>query len=148
MSQWDSAPPRRRVFLRRLLLSVPLFAAASAARASGPEFDRDDERRKERERKRLGITRVQQHLIAEHYKETDRERREIRKRLEQRERDLRRVYAVFDYDRQRANALMEEINDLRRRSMQLYANSEERLRRILTREQFQRLRRNDDDDDD
>lgn len=120
---------------RTFALAGLLFALLSPRRAVADNDDDDD-----RARKRLGITREQQNQIEALYRATDRQRRDLRTRLDTLYREMDRLYARYDFDRARARTLANEISTLRRRSLLLYTDNEEKLRRILNREQFERLR--------
>ncbi len=135
------------------------FSLAALALALPGIFDprrcaADDEDDRERARRRIGITRDQQRRIEALYEDADEEKREIRRRLGDLYRDLDQAYDYYDFDRGRVRNLIGQVGGLQRRILDLHLNNEERLRRILSREQFGRLRthlrrergkRNDDD---
>ena len=124
----------RRTF-SLLALFVALFGPFDARRCSA---DDDDDR--ERARRRIGITRDQQRRIEAVYEDADEEKREIRRRLDDLYRDLDGAYDYYDFDRGRARNIIDQIAGLQRRILQIHADNEEKLRRILSREQFGRLR--------
>ncbi len=123
----------------------------------------DSDRDRERARQRIGISRDQQRQIEALYKETEGEKRKMRGWIENRYRELDRLHESYVFDRGHARNLVNIISRLQQRLLGLHLETEEKLRRILTREQFDRMRaqlreerekrerrrsRRDDDDDD
>jgi Spy/CpxP family protein refolding chaperone len=109
-------------------------------RPSGPPrpfFDSPEE--KERVRLRIGITKEQQAQIEAAHQELDQKRRELGARLWEQYRKLGAVYTAYDFDRQQAKAIRREIFSLHRQILDLHAENEERLRKILSKEQFERF---------
>lgn len=96
---------------------------------------------KEKTRLRIGITKEQQDQIEAIYAETDRNRREIGKKLRDSFHQLMTsCYDNYDYDRNQAMALRKEIMRAHRRLLDIHADNEEKLRHILNKEQFDKLR--------
>lgn len=91
-------------------------------------------------RRRLNLTDEQQKKIKTLYANSDRRKREIEERLNKLYTELDRLYDRYDFDAARVRAVTDEITEVRRRSLTLYMDNEEGLRRIITREQFDRLR--------
>ncbi|HZO91171.1 MAG TPA: periplasmic heavy metal sensor [Chthonomonadaceae bacterium] len=89
---------------------------------------------------RIGITSQQQKQLEALFAESKRQRQAIRSRQHALYRELRSLYDSYDFDPQRARAIREEIVAQHRRLLDLYAENETKLRRILNREQFERLR--------
>ena len=91
-------------------------------------------------RRRLRLSEEQREQIQRLYRDSDRRKDDIEERLKKLYSELDRLYDQFDYDRGRVRTVTNEISDVRRRSLTLYMDNEEKLRRILKREQFERLR--------
>src|SRR5437870_4512448 len=91
---------------------------------------------KERARLRIGITPQQQAEIENLFKQTGQERRAINARMHDLYHQLHLLYDAYDLDRRKARAVRDEIMTLNRRILTLHADTEEKLRRILNREQF------------
>lgn len=92
-------------------------------------------------RRRLRLSEEQQEKIQKLYKDSDRRKREIDNLLKKLYRDLDKLYDQYDFDRGRVKTVSDQISEVRRRSLTLYRENEEKLRSILTRDQFERLRR-------
>ena len=103
-----------------------------------PQRPTDEE--KENNRKRLGISIQQQQQIDDLYKETGARMAEVRKAMGDRQRELWDVYGNYDIDEARARSLRMEIIKLHRKMGEIHADNERRLRQILSREQFGKLR--------
>jgi Spy/CpxP family protein refolding chaperone len=91
-------------------------------------------------RRRLRLSDEQQEKIQQLYRDSDRRKREIDELLKKLYRDLDKLYDRYDFDRGKVKNVSDQISDVRRRSLTLYRENEEKLRSILTREQFERLR--------
>lgn len=91
-------------------------------------------------RRRLSLSDEQQKKIQQLYRDSDRRKREIGDRLRKLYSELDRLYDRYEFDSARVRTVTDEITEVRRRSLTLYMDNEEGLRRIITREQFDRLR--------
>ena len=143
----------RPIALFTLLLTIlgpPLGAGIPQADPSreGPRFllaqfggqRPGTEEEKEKARVRIGMTKEQQAQIEALYAGTDQQMRDIGGRMRDLYRQLRTLYDSYDFDRRQAGDIRKEIADLHRKILHLHYDNEEKLRRILNREQFQRLR--------
>ena len=125
---------------RRTFTLLTLFSALLGPTATLPAgADRDGEE-EERLLRRLQISQEQQEKIKHLYRESDRRKRAIDERLGQLYRELDTLYGRYEFDRVKVRAVTDEISEQRRQSLALYMDNEEKLRRILKREQFERLR--------
>jgi Spy/CpxP family protein refolding chaperone len=104
----------------------------------GPRQPTEEE--KEKARLRIGITKEQQAQIEALFNDTDRQMREIMGRIRELSEQLRAEYDKYDFDRNLARSLRRQIMSQRWRVSNLHANNEEKLRKILNREQFDKLR--------
>ncbi|MBC8137598.1 MAG: periplasmic heavy metal sensor [Fibrella sp.] len=91
-------------------------------------------------RRRLNLSDEQQKKIQQLYRDSDRRKREIGEKLHKLYSELDRLYDRYEFDSARVRSVTDEITEVRRRSLTLYMDNEEGLRRIITREQFDRLR--------
>lgn len=112
------------------LALVPLIAAAQRPQS-------DDER--EKARVRIGMTREQQVQIEALWADTDRQNREVGMRMGELRKQLQALYDTYEYDRGQASAIRKEIYNLYRKRSQIYGDNQDKLRKILTREQFERM---------
>lgn len=107
----------------------------------GPGFGQGPtEEEKERFRVRIGITKEQQLEIDRVFRESGQQMGEIRKRSGDLTRQLYGLYDSFDFDRGQAKAIRRELLMLHKRMADIHADNEEKLRRIMSREQFERMR--------
>lgn len=95
---------------------------------------------KERARLRIGMTENQQAQIDALLADADRQRRPICERLGELYRERHQNFEQYDFDRSLEFSLRREIGQLQNQLMQVHLKTEEGTRRILTREQFRRLR--------
>lgn len=123
--------------MMRLIISLALFLAIIPS-ALGQRLPTEEE--KERMRQRIGITKEQQNQIEALFMQTEQQKREIGMRMRELFRQQYALYENYDFDREQATAIRKEIMSLHRRTLLLHAENEEKLRRILNRDQFTRLR--------
>jgi Spy/CpxP family protein refolding chaperone len=106
-----------------------------------PGFQRGpSEEEKERIRLRIGITREQQQQIEALYMETERQKGEVFTKMRELYTQLESMYDVYEFDRDQARNIRREITRQHVKIMMIHVDNEEKLRRILTREQFEKLR--------
>jgi Spy/CpxP family protein refolding chaperone len=107
----------------------------------GPRFGQGPtEEEKERNRIRIGISREQQGEIDKVFRDSDQQMQEIRKRSGDLSRQLYGLYDAYDFDRVQAKAIRKELLMLHKRMTDIHADNEEKLRHIMNREQFERMR--------
>lgn len=125
-------------FCRIVLPACLLLLAAPYALAQRP----DDERNKARDATvaRLGLTKEQQTQIEAFYTESDRQQRELMTKMRDLYHQLYTVYDNYDYDKNQASSIRREIGMLYKKRLTLTGENEDKLRRILNREQFDKLR--------
>jgi len=118
-----------------LAAAAVLLGITAGALAQRPPSDEE----RERNRVRLGITREQQEQIEALYAELDRQNREIWTRSGELFRQLDEKYSSYDLDQEGARAIRRELMGLHRRRLMAFAEFQDKLRRVLNREQFNRL---------
>lgn len=131
-----------------LLLLAPLRHLSGQTPPRGPRssvgppgFQRGpSEEEKERIRLRIGITKEQQQQIEALYMETERQKGEVFAKMRELYAQLESLYDAYDFDRNQARTLRREITRQHVQIMMIHLDNEEKLRRILTREQFEKLR--------
>lgn len=94
---------------------------------------------KEASRIRIGMTKEQQAQIEAVYTDSERQEREIRTRMHDLYHQLYTSYQSYDFDRRQSAGYQKEILDLYKRRMAIHAATQEHIRRILDRGQFDRL---------
>jgi len=122
----------------RLWILLVLMLVAFAGRGYAQRPPTEEER--ERVRVRIGMTREQQEQIEKLWMETDRKLKEIAQKMGDLRRQLFELYDTYDYDRAKAAAIRKQIAALYAQRMAAFADNQEKLRRILNRDQFERLR--------
>jgi Spy/CpxP family protein refolding chaperone len=105
-----------------------------------PRFGPPTEEEKERNRIRIGISREQQAQIDKVFRDSDLLMQEIRKRNIDLSRQLYGLYDSYDFDRAQAKTIRRELLTLHKRMTDIHAENEEKLRHIMNREQFERMR--------
>lgn len=123
--------------MMRLFISLALMLATLSP-SLGQRLPTEEE--KEKIRQRIGITREQQNQIEALFMQTEQQKREIGMRMRELFRQQYALYENYDFDREQATAIRKEIMSLHKRTLLLHAENEEKLRRILNRDQFTRLR--------
>ena len=95
---------------------------------------------REEARVRIGLTVAQSKKIEQLYQETARQRQVIVKQTRELYHQLRALYDKYDFDHHRAALLRKKILALHQRRLELFSKNEERLRKIMNRQQFDRMR--------
>ena len=126
---------RKMKSLLLITLAMASLAAGPALRAQRPQSEEE----KEKVRLRIGMTREQQAQIEALWAETDRQAKELGEKQSEYRKQLDSLYDQFDYDRTAASGLRREITILYRKRLLLFADNQERLRKILSKDQFERL---------
>jgi len=129
-----------QALLLAALLVAPSGMIGAQQRFETAQFKRQDEKEKEKARQKIGITVQQQKAIEAVFAETEKQEKAIRSRLRSLYHDLQNLYDAYEIDERQARALRDEIATQQQNLLTLYANNENKLRRILNREQFERLR--------
>jgi Spy/CpxP family protein refolding chaperone len=127
-----------------LLLTVNSASAQAAAtdtrapaRAKLCLFQGDGER--EKARQQIGISVQQQEQLTRLYAEADRKEKAIGKDLHDLYRQQRTLYSAYVIDHGQERELRKKIEQMHSQLLQLHADTEDGLRKLLTREQFERL---------
>jgi Spy/CpxP family protein refolding chaperone len=88
----------------------------------------------------IGLTAVQQQQLEAFFVNGEKERREVGGHLRDLYRELESNYDNFKFNAQRTAAIRQEILNQQRRLLALHEENENRLRQILTEDQFAKLR--------
>jgi Spy/CpxP family protein refolding chaperone len=133
------------------LLSLSLLSGAllgqvgppsfGGGRSPGGRFTPPPPTPEEREkfRQKLGITVQQQEQMDILFMESNKQRRALSERLRDLFNQRQIITDVYDFDRSRESAVRKEIGQINNQLLKIHSDSEEKLRRILNREQFERL---------
>lgn len=117
--------------------------AAADARASSLKticaFQGDSERDREKARQQIGISVQQQEQLTRLYAEADKKEKAIGKELHDLYRQQRALYSAYSIDHGQERELRKKIEQMHSQLLQLHADTEDGLRKLLTREQFERL---------
>ncbi|HSV75110.1 MAG TPA: Spy/CpxP family protein refolding chaperone [Chthonomonadales bacterium] len=142
----------RRVILMAIILAFALPAAQLAVAQGGPPpgGPRGQGRvlgpqswfgvGRESARQRLGITREQQEQIEALWAQMDQARRENMQRLGALYMELGKAYDAFEVDDAQIRRIRRQILQTHKEGLERFSQSEDRLRSILTREQFGKLK--------
>ena len=122
---------------RKLLAILGLLAISMTGAAFAQREPSDEE--KERTRQKIGITREQQKELEAALAEARRQEGEIHAKSRELYGQLFAQYDIYDFSREDAKKIRREIGKLHHRRMLIHAETQEKLRRILTREQFDRM---------
>ena len=122
---------------RTLLVMFGLLVCSLTGAALAQREPSEDE--KERTRIRIGITREQQKELEAALADARRQETEIHTKTRELYGQLFAQYDIYDFSRDDAKKIRREIGKLHHRRMLIHAETQEKLRRILTREQFDRM---------
>jgi Spy/CpxP family protein refolding chaperone len=112
--------------------------AGHGRRDRGPGWPGAAER--ERARIRIGLTKDQEKRIERFHEASAKRRQAIATQMRDSYRELRKLYDTYDFDRAKADRLRKRILALHQQRMELFGQNEEELRKIMTREQFMKMR--------
>lgn len=121
----------------RIGITVGLLALAMVP-ASGFQRPPTDEE-KEAVRVRIGISKDQQAQIEAAWAENRRQSEELSKKMNDLRRQLYGLYENYDYDRAQADGLRHQTQVLYRKRLEVFGQTQEKMRKILSRDQFNRL---------
>ena len=122
-------------FLRWLVIPICIVCLASLLLAQRPPSD--DE--KEKMRLKIGITKEQQAQFEAIFTDEQKQDREIRDKERELYGQLRKMYEDYSFDRNQAMSIRRELGGLYRKRLFLHSETQEKMRKILTREQFDRM---------
>jgi len=98
------------------------------------------EEEKEKARVRIGMTKEQQAQIEAVYAESARKRADAMKELGEKHRQLRGVYDAYEVDKKQEREVLRDIVAIHWRLLRIHSEDEVKIRRILTKEQHEKLR--------
>ncbi len=98
------------------------------------------EEEKEKARVRIGMTKEQQAQIEAIYTESEKKRQEAMRELGEKHQQLRAVYDSYEIDKTKERALLRDIVAVHWRLLRIHSEDEAKIRRILTKEQHEKLR--------
>jgi Spy/CpxP family protein refolding chaperone len=107
-------------------------------RSFRPHGPSDEE--KEKTRVRIGMTKEQQAQIEALYSETEQKRRDAMKQLGEKHMRLGALYDAYDVDKKQERELLRDIMEIHWRLLRIHSENEARIRKILTKEQHEKLR--------
>src|SRR5437016_7939043 len=116
-----------------------LIAVFSCALTSGFAQRRISDEDKEKNRIRLGITKEQEVQIEGIWKSAGDQERELRKKEMGLYMQLHDITDIYDFDRNQASAVRREIYQLFKQRLTIHAETQEKIRRVVTKEQFDRM---------
>ena len=99
----------------------------------------DSEREREKARQQIGISVQQQEQLTRLYAEADKKEKAIGKELHDLYRQHRALYSAYSIDHAQERELRKKIEQMHSQLLHLHADTEDGLRKLLTREQFERL---------
>ena len=101
-----------------------------------PNWEED----KEKARVRIGMTKEQQAQIEAIYTESEKKRQDAMRELGEKHRQLRALYDSYEIDKAQERALLRDIVAVHWRLLRIHSEDEAKIRRILTKEQHEKLR--------
>jgi len=129
--------------------AILVGSSLGIVQAQGPRPDRHGPRNanrgpsdeeKETIRLKIGITKDQEAKIEALHTETDQKLNDVMAKTRDLYKQLTALYDSYDFDRNQARNLRQQLTALHRRMLDIHADNEEKLRRILSRDQFEKLR--------
>jgi Spy/CpxP family protein refolding chaperone len=133
------------VVLFLLLPWAPINAQNRAYEAGAPGrirtsgFQGDREKEREKARQQIGISVQQQEQLTRLYAEADKKEKAIGKELHDLYEQQRTLYSAYVIDHGQERDLHKKMEQMHSQLLQLHADTEDGLRKLLTREQFERL---------
>jgi Spy/CpxP family protein refolding chaperone len=122
---------------RSVLISMFVVLAIAPAVVSQGRFPSEEER--EKIRVRVGMTKDQQAQVEAIFNEERKLEGESRKKTGELYQQLQQNYDVYDNDKPAAAALRKEICKLYHDRIMIHANAQEKLRKVLTKDQFDKM---------
>lgn len=95
---------------------------------------------REKFRIRVGMTTQQQEQMETLFKEIHKRRSDLFKRMRDLFEEREKVTEEYDFDRKREKAIRNELGQINAQMLKLHTETEESIRKILNREQFEKLR--------
>ena len=102
-------------------------------------FQGDSEREREKARQQIGISVQQQEQLTRLYAEADKKEKAAGKELHDLYRQQRTLYSAYVIDRVQGRDLRKKIEQMHSQLLQIHADTEDGLRKLLNRDQFERL---------
>ncbi len=122
---------------KSLILTVLAFVVIAPAVVSQGRFPSEEDR--EKIRIRVGMTKEQQAQVEAIFNEERRLEGESRKKMGELYKQLSQNYDVYDNDKAAAASLRKDICKQYHERIMIHANAQERLRKVLTKDQFDRM---------
>ena len=95
---------------------------------------------KEKFRQRIGITEKQQGQLDKLFEESFSKRHELNQQLRQLLESRDKVYEVYEFDRKQESSVRRDIQNVYTQLLNLHRDTEEKIRKVLNQEQFDKLR--------
>lgn len=127
-----------KLWISTLICAVGLASAVYAQRGQGGPHGPSPEE-KEKIRLAVGMSKDQQNQIEAIYAEGHRLEGESRKKSGELMKQLRKLTDSYSYDRKQAEAIRRELCDNYRQRLQIHADIQDKVRKVLNREQFDKL---------
>ncbi len=131
------------------LAIVPSFAHAfqqgdppNGSRLHGPPTAAQKqqwEEEKEKNRIRVGLTKEQQARLEDMFKASKDQLDELYKKQREKREELSTVFKEYKYDRSKANSIRRDLQDIRNQISDVLDKSEDNIRRIMNKTQFDRF---------
>ncbi|MCW3099889.1 MAG: hypothetical protein JWL77_5507 [Chthonomonadaceae bacterium] len=115
------------------------YEAGMSGRIQTSGFQGDREKEREKARQQIGISVPQQEQLTRLYAEADKKEKAIGKDLHDLYEQQRALYSAYVIDHGQERDLRKKMEQMHSQLLQLHAETEDSLRKLLTREQFERL---------
>ncbi|GEM_PF-5822550 len=127
-----------------LIICIGLLALGQIAQTQGegqgrPPHGKPSQEDRDKFRQKIGLSVQQQTQMDTVFEEMGRERKPLGDKLRELHKQRHELLSAYTMDRSKEKALRAEITALYGRMLQLHTESEEKMRRIMNREQFDRL---------
>ena len=123
--------------LKSLSVAAVMVLAVTLGAYSQGRFPSEED--KEKIRIRVGMTKDQQAQVEAVFNEERKLQEDSRKKMGELYKQLQQYYDIYDYDKNAAQGLRKDICRLYRERIMIHANAQEKLRKILSKEQFDKM---------
>ena len=121
-----------------LFFSAIALAQRGPGGPGGPPAGPSPEER-ERMRVAVGMTKDQQNQVEAIYQDGRKREEELRKKSGELSKQLKVLYDSYSFDRAQASTLRKDMCDLFKQRMAIHAETQDKVRKVLTKEQFDKL---------
>ncbi len=128
-----------RIVLYSVLLVFFITAIAVAQRGPGGPPPGPSPEEREKIRVAVGMTKDQQNQVEAIYHDGWKREEDLRKKSGELGKQLKLIYDTYNYDKSQAAGIRKEMCALYHQRMAIHAETQDKIRKVLTKEQFDKL---------